>query len=173
MPPPRLDLQALAQPYGVAYGQTGRISKLEPGESEILDSFVGQEPFGEVIFDPSSVQLFEAKRASEFSSPRLAELPSAWEYVFWKTAEQQARVPEFDEPGVRDKVLYAWRLRKARQMALAKARELAQEIPMGPEVREMVNVSWTPSDASRTPSADLVWRIRLQRRTVRLPRLGR
>jgi len=48
-------------------------------------------------------------------------------YLFWKVAEVEERVPEFDEPGMRGKVLAAWRFVQARKAALEHAQELADE----------------------------------------------
>jgi hypothetical protein len=46
-------------------------------------------------------------------------------YLFWKTDEKEAYVPEFDE--VRDEALRAWKLDKAREVALKRAESLADE----------------------------------------------
>jgi len=138
VPPPRPDLQHVAAQYGVAYGDTGMISELEPGHSDILDAYLGWESFREFIFNPGSAQIFEPKRATKTRGAPSAK--ADWVYLFWKIEERESYVPEFSE--VRDKVLADWKLREARQLALAKARDLAREIPTGPEVREVNLVSW-------------------------------
>lgn len=46
-------------------------------------------------------------------------------YLFWKTEEEQARVPEFGE--IRSQVLRAWKMNKARELAVKRAQELVEE----------------------------------------------
>lgn len=46
-------------------------------------------------------------------------------YLFWKTEEEQARVPEFGE--IRSQVLRAWKMNKARELAVKRAQELVEK----------------------------------------------
>ena len=48
-------------------------------------------------------------------------------YLFWKTEETKDRVPKFDDPGVREQVLQAWKLIRARPLGLKAAESLAAE----------------------------------------------
>lgn len=48
-------------------------------------------------------------------------------YLYWKVKEVEQRVPKFDEPGVREKVLADWRFVQARKAALQHAEKLAKE----------------------------------------------
>jgi len=48
-------------------------------------------------------------------------------YLFWKTDETEEHVPKFDDEGVRDKVLAAWRFVQARDAARKHAEKLANE----------------------------------------------
>lgn len=47
-------------------------------------------------------------------------------YAFWKTAEEEDRVPALDE--IRDQVVLAWKVTRARDLAIAAAREKAAEV---------------------------------------------
>lgn len=49
-------------------------------------------------------------------------------YAFWATAEKEQHVPSFDEPGVREQVEEAARMRNARPVAEARAKELAESV---------------------------------------------
>ncbi len=50
------------------------------------------------------------------------------EYLIWRIAEKEAEAPRtLDEPGVRDKVIAAWRLQKARELAKKAADDLAKQ----------------------------------------------
>jgi hypothetical protein len=59
--------------------------------------------------------------------PSRAENPtSKSRYAFWKTEDEADFVPQFDDEGVREEVLAAWKLDKARPDAEARAEELAE-----------------------------------------------
>lgn len=49
-------------------------------------------------------------------------------YAFWATAEKEQHVPTFDEPGVREQVEQAVRMKNARPIAEARAKELAESV---------------------------------------------
>jgi hypothetical protein len=48
-------------------------------------------------------------------------------YLFWKTDETKERIPKFDDKGVREQVLRAWKMIPARKLALQEAESLAAE----------------------------------------------
>jgi hypothetical protein len=46
-------------------------------------------------------------------------------YAVWKTGDREAHVPTLDEPGIREQVVAAWKLEKARPLAEERAKKLA------------------------------------------------
>src|SRR5262249_5661876 len=48
-------------------------------------------------------------------------------YLFWKSVEEPARIPDSLDQ-VRDRVVYAWKFQKARELARARAKELAEAL---------------------------------------------
>ena len=48
-------------------------------------------------------------------------------HLFWKTDEDPARVPKFDDPGVAAEVLREWKMIQARKPALEEAKKLADD----------------------------------------------
>ncbi len=59
--------------------------------------------------------------------------PGKWEdengnrYVFWTTEIVEEHVPKLDDPGIREEVVKAWKLREAVKLAEARAAELAKK----------------------------------------------
>jgi hypothetical protein len=85
-------------------------------ELEFVQEGVRQIPFPTFFFG-ANLPLFQAR---VFPSGEVAR-----KFVFWKTSEEAAYTPEFDE--VRDEVIRAWKFREARRLALAAANHAAQE----------------------------------------------
>ncbi len=59
--------------------------------------------------------------------PRLAQDREQNYYLFWKVDSQEERIPEFEDEGIRDEALAAWKFDKARELAKKRADELAAE----------------------------------------------
>ncbi|MGL6225075.1 MAG: hypothetical protein ACRC10_00430 [Thermoguttaceae bacterium] len=55
------------------------------------------------------------------------QMPGFVTYIGWITERESQRTPEFSEPGVRDAVLKRWLEVESRNLAIQKARELANE----------------------------------------------
>ncbi len=72
--------------------------------------------FVEIAFD----------RLPEFE-PAISQDTESNQYLFWKVEQVERKIPEFDEPGVRDQVLRAWKMRLARKLALQEAERLAEQ----------------------------------------------
>jgi hypothetical protein len=68
----------------------------------------------------------EAFNGDTLYYPRRADGATDKRYVYWKTADQPPRTPEFKE--VREKVVEAWKLDQARPRAKQRAEELAKLI---------------------------------------------
>jgi hypothetical protein len=73
------------------------------------------QPFVEIAFNPS---------LPTFKSTELNDVDGN-SYLFWKTKEQAAYVPKFED--VREKVLAAWKMKEARPLARKRAEELAKQ----------------------------------------------
>lgn len=92
------------EPIGTALDGT------QPSNPFAQASSVANEVFG-------SPQLYFARRAESVGERR---------YAYWKIADEEPRVPEFKDEGVREAVVAAWKLDRARPLAEKRARELAE-----------------------------------------------
>jgi hypothetical protein len=110
------DIQALAKSVrGVTPGKIPlspdyQIAQV-PG---IGGSQVSGQPF--VAFAATGLKLYQAVESQDNDGNR---------YLFWKTDDQDARVPQFSE--VRDEVVQVWKLHEARRPMMHKAEELAKQ----------------------------------------------
>ena len=118
---PELSLAALAQAGNLSFHETPLASALEVSGLDIGKSRVeGQEEFLRVIFE-----------AQPEYQPGISQDSDQNYYLFWKTAETEEKVPNFDDEGVRDEVLAAWKRVQARELALKKAGQLAEQARRG------------------------------------------
>lgn len=101
---PMLD-RNMASNYGQVSKATRGGGPLDPGSS-----------FTELLYD-SKRGLFEDVELTDSADRR---------YVVWKVAEQEEGVPELDQ--VRDQVVRAWRLEKARSLAKQAAESFAKKL---------------------------------------------
>jgi len=115
-PPAKLDFAALAERYGLTTGKTPPVSRLEAADYPIGKSNVRLKiPLLEYAFD-ESFPLYQ--RATSFDS-------LGNHYLFWKVADEPERVPDFDDEGIRPRVMHAWKMLEARRLAIAEAERLA------------------------------------------------
>ncbi|MCX7428634.1 MAG: hypothetical protein NTW96_23790 [Planctomycetia bacterium] len=118
---PELGLAALAQAGNLSFYETPLASALEVSGLDIGKSRVeGQEEFLRVIFE-----------AQPEYQPGISQDSDQNYYLFWKTAETEEKVSNFDDEGVRDEVLAAWKRVQARELALKKASQLAEQARRG------------------------------------------
>lgn len=116
--PQRPDLKEWAAKYGVTANATGLIATWEVGDLDIARSRVdGQRPFAEVAFGP--LNLYQRMRSKDVEGNA--------SFLFWKVEDDPERDVELDEPGVRQQVAEAWKLRSARPLARQEAERLADE----------------------------------------------
>ena len=113
--PPNYD--ALAKQAGLTYHATGLIPAAEMADLDI----------GRSMVEGSQSLLSYAYTTSNMYRPRMAGDMGQNVYLFWKTDSSEERVPKFDDEGIRNKVLAAWKLGKAREIALEEAEKLADE----------------------------------------------
>lgn len=117
-PPVRPDFIALAKEHRLTAGQTGLMSALQMRETDIGKSTT-----------EGGTSLIEAafhKSAPAFR-PGLSQDTEGNGYLYWEVDDAPERVPEFDEPGVRERVLEEWNLFHARDLAMQEAERLAAE----------------------------------------------
>lgn len=124
------ELQELAKANGLNYAQTpllnGRelsLSSEHPIGSASLGmelSNASQETVARYVFNLPADSVYEANAARSLDPDSI--------YVFWKTADREAHIPKWDEPGIEEQVLEAWRLEQARPKAEARAKELADRL---------------------------------------------
>ena len=112
------NLESLAEPNGLQFQKTGQLSRIQLrdtplGSSGNPDRF-GQAPLWLVMF--SELQLFEPVLTYDLDGNR---------YLATKVEDIPENIPELDE--VRSEVVRAWKLRKASELALKRAEELAKE----------------------------------------------
>ncbi len=111
--PPNLDLTA--ERLGLKPVRTGVSSESEAGRWDIAKSRVeGRTAFAQRAF--GTLALYRAATALD---------PYGNEYLFWKVEDYPERVPNWDDEGVRDGVVRAWKLIQARAVALGEANRLA------------------------------------------------
>ncbi len=122
------ELRRYAASRGLHYEETPPLSARELSESQ--DYPIGQavellEGGGlgtETVVD----RLFGMETAFLFT-PDVAEDPiTGSRFAYWVVKEIPAHVPKFDEPGIRDQVLKAWKLLRARPKAEKRAQQLAE-----------------------------------------------
>lgn len=116
--PQRPDLKEWAAKYGITANATGLITIWELGNFDIARSQVdGQRSFAEVAFGP--LNLYQRMRSKDVEGNA--------SFLFWKVEDDPERDVELDEPGVREQVVQAWKLRAARPLARQDADRLADE----------------------------------------------
>jgi hypothetical protein len=115
--PQRPNLRALAEEYGLEYQQSGLVADFELQSLEI----------GEAT-SPGGVSVLELVfRRLPLFRPAVVRDLRANQYLLWKVEEKEARVPEFSDPGMREKVLREWKLIQAREIARSEAEKLAAQ----------------------------------------------
>ncbi len=115
-PPVRPDFEKLAKQNGLTAGRTGLVANWEAAESEIGSALVGR-----------------GTRAWRYAFQSMAKLRPEKAvlggnlYLFWKTEDAKEKVPKFEDEGVREEVLRAWKMDQAWKLAKDEAESLATE----------------------------------------------
>jgi len=116
-PPTELDFDALAKGNGLGTGQTPLISQLEARNLDIGASDIdGRLPF--VYYAYEALPKYRPATSSDIQGNH---------YLFWKVEETKDRIPKFEEEGVRQEVLRAWKMVQARKDATNEAQRLAEK----------------------------------------------
>ena len=132
----RPDLKKFAS-SGLIHGETGVVdrSKLfttelgrsmmrnddQSGRSDSMPNY-GMDP-GYTLFTPAQSVFFDQMAMFQGREPDFRQ------YIFWKTDDRQAYIPEL--PEVRDEVIAAWKTQKARKLAADEAEKIAKKVVAG------------------------------------------
>ena len=115
---PPLDVAAMAKEANLEYEKTSWIDRIAAEKLPIAASTLGGTSyFIPVVFDD---------RYPEFR-PGISEDMEGNQYLFWVVAEKPERVPKFDDKGVREEVLQAWKMIEARKLAKKEAESLIEK----------------------------------------------
>lgn len=111
------NLRAMAQEHSLEYDKRGPLTNFELSQLEIAQATT---PLGgsvlEMVFH--RLPVFRPTTARDFQGNQ---------YLVWKIEESPSRIPDWNDPGVRENVLRAWQLTKARAIARAEAEKLAAQ----------------------------------------------
>lgn len=132
--PAKPNLQQEAEKRGLTYATTGltdgfTLMQTQFGQgSNVQDgnSTVGNS-VAEVVSNPR-VDLYRPLKSIYFdqSAFQQGRMPEFFQYLFWKTEEAEAAMPELNE--VREEVIDAWKIQQARRLAADAADKLAASI---------------------------------------------
>lgn len=118
-PPARPNFVELAKEFRLTAAQTGLLSALQMAGTDIGQSRVeGRTAFVQVAFE-KNVPVF---------LPGVSQDNEGNSYLYWKLSDSPERVPEFNEPEVRKRVLESWKRIEARDLAVKEAERLAEEV---------------------------------------------
>lgn len=115
--PEKPDFKKLASDNGLGFYTTPMDSPLEISVLDIGQSVVGQNTqFIDYAFE--TLPQFRPETSQDIEGNH---------FLFWKTAQEAERIPEFNEKGMHEQVLRAWKLVQARDLADKEAKSLAEE----------------------------------------------
>jgi hypothetical protein len=132
--PRELDFEALAREndptgdQGLTTGQTSLISQWDilDETSGIGRSFVdlgsARVPFTDYAYR-EKWDLYLAAQSSEIGD----DYRERSRYLLWKVKDSKEKIPTFEDPGVRQQVLQAWKTVEARKLAIKAAEKLGDE----------------------------------------------
>lgn len=141
-------LRDYAARNGLRYDETGLMSAEELQTSGEHPIGTAAEPVAEgrnpadartvvsILFGTRPDQLYEVNDTVE------DPLSSSW-FAYWKIDDRESRVPGFEEPGIREAVLAAWKQQKARSLAEERARALREKIGRGKLPEALANETVT------------------------------
>ncbi|MEX0727256.1 MAG: hypothetical protein WD065_13365, partial [Planctomycetaceae bacterium] len=144
-------LKEYAQKNGLTYGEVPLASFQELEDVDKYPIGSAEEPNDNPLSFQERmnvrVQFFQAG-PDELYSVFLANDPlTDVSYATWKTGELPSHVPTLDDAGVRDQVLAAWKIEKARPLAEKRAQELVETLKTSP-------LPWSEALAETTVTGD-------------------
>jgi len=124
-PPAKPDLQALAKSSGLTVHRAKLLSALDVAEEDIGRSSI-VVPDAEGTPQQIPFRRYAYAGLPEYR-PEISQDVEGDHYLFWIVEDSEERVPEFEEKGVRDGVLRAWKMVRARSLAEQEGQRLAAE----------------------------------------------
>ncbi len=115
--PPEPDIEKFAKDHGLVAGRTGLMAEWDLKDTEIGQSIVGR---GAYLWRYAFQSVPYRSEISQDLKDGKGSL-----FMFWKTDDEKEQVPKFKD--VRAEVLRAWKLIRARDLALEAAKKLAAE----------------------------------------------
>jgi hypothetical protein len=148
----REKLQEIAEKFAAKFGETGLVSAREltelPGigkaQEPDANEFVpgGVRTIVDLAFDSDALcRVVEAEAGASSASRDM--------YVFWKVQHVPAHVPTFDEPGVKEQALEAWKLQQALPEAKKRAEQLAELVRNSKESMSAVLAGQTVTGSAK------------------------
>ena len=117
--PEPLDVDALAAANNLTVGATPLISQIDCRDHPIGGSYVnGTLPFVYYAFE-KSWDTFLAEQSFD---------PEGNRYLFWKIEDEEEKTLDFEDEGVREQVLGAYRIVEARVLTIEAAEALAEKV---------------------------------------------
>jgi len=125
-------LRTYAKAHGLRYAETGLLSAEELADVEEYPIGMATEPVEAEIqrFEGRTVvdQMFEGRADQLYQPYQAQDVLSDNRFAYWKVADEASHIPRFDDAGVSEQVLKAWKINKARPMAEKRAKELSEKI---------------------------------------------
>ena len=129
-----VELQALAKSTGLKYGASGLISPDElqeiPGLGDVIDlegndfQEGGRKNILETLF--ASESLYTPSKGNATINEEADGTSIEQYYAFWEVNQDTAHVAKFEDPGIKEQVIAAWKLEKAYELAVKRATDLVQ-----------------------------------------------
>ncbi len=123
-------LKEIASTADLKYIQTPMLSAEELSKSEEFKIGSATDPMDDAMNRQGAVSVIQrvfGRGNDSVFSPEIAEDPGTKNrFAYWVTERDEAHVPKFDEEGIRDQVVKAWKLAKAAPEAEKRAKALAK-----------------------------------------------
>lgn len=144
-------LKAFAEKNKLTYGEVPLASFEDLGNVDRYPVGSAEEPSDNPMAfeEPTSVRVnFFQAGADELFTPFLANDPlTDVAYAAWKTGDVADQVPTLDDPGIREQVIEAWKIEKAKPLAEKRAQELVELLKTSP-------LPWSEALADETVTGD-------------------
>lgn len=115
--PPKFDAAGVAKANGLVTKHLEMVSQRDVGGADIAGSRTSdQQTFEQHVF-----------RTPGLGRPTVSQDLEGNKYLFWKADENKEHVPKLDDPGVRARVVAAWKMSQALELAKAEANRLAEK----------------------------------------------
>jgi hypothetical protein len=121
-PPVKPDMKKFAEQNGLIYRKTGLVSALEARRLDIGESATERRaPFLDYAY--GTLPEYRPEKSQETKGNRYVLFGNR--YLFWKYQDSPDKILEFEDTGVREQVLAAWKTVHARTLAKQAAEQLA------------------------------------------------